>query len=273
MFLFESFLYLYVLNLKATIMTSIQERHRYILARLEREGFVRVQDLVDELGVTGATIRNDFRTLESQHLLYRNHGSASPVKQKVIDLPVQEKSRIRAAEKKRIALAAIDLLEEDDSVVMSSGSTIEAMAINLRPKGTLNVVTPSIRVGVYVSEKDNVEVMMLGGHIIKKSLSVRDTYSLEGLRNVNCSKLFVSCDGFDLDTGLTTTFEEEARITRSMMSAATKIILMADSSKYGKVAFGKICDFSEIDVFITDEGLPDNIQHRIEAEGVKVIKA
>ena len=254
-------------------MLTIQQRHKYILDKLGKEGFVRVQDIADALGVTGATIRNDLRTLESQHLLYRNHGSASPVKQKVVDLPVQEKSAIHSIEKKKIALQAINLLEDDDSIIMTSGSTIEAMAINLKPIGRLNVVTPSIRVGVFLSEKENIEVMMLGGHIVKKSLSVRDSYTLEGLKNVKCSKLFLSCDGFDLEAGMTTAFVEEARMTNAMMTAATQIILLADSSKCGKVGFGKICDFQDIDVLITDSGLPESIRKRIEDDGVKVLTA
>lgn len=254
-------------------MLTIQERHQYILDRLEKEGFVRVQDLADALGVTGATIRNDFRTLESRHLLYRNHGSASPVKKKVIDLPVHEKSAMQVSEKKRIALAAINLLEEDDSIIMTSGTTIEAMAMNIKPKGHLNVVTPSIRVGVYLSEKEDVDVLMLGGQVIKNSLSVRDSYTLDGLRNVKCSKLFLSCDGFDLEAGLTSAFVEEARITNAMMGAATEIILLADSSKYRKVGFGKICDFSSIDVLVTDSGISQSVLDRLEADGITVIVA
>lgn len=254
-------------------MLSIQERHQYILGRLEKEGYVRVQDLADDLGVTGATIRNDLRVLESRHLLYRNHGGASPVRKKVIDLPVHEKSALQVSEKKRIALAAIDLLEEDDSVIMTSGSTIEAMAMNIKPKGHLNVVTPSIRVGVFLSEKEDVDVMILGGKVIKNSLSVRDSYTLDGLKNVKCSKLFLSCDGFDLEAGLTTAFVEEARMTNTMMGAATEIILLADSSKYGKVGFGKISDFSSIDVLVTDSGVPQSVVDRLEAEGITVIVA
>lgn len=252
-------------------MLSIQERQDYILEQLSKKGFVRVQDIAESLGVTGATIRKDFRDLESKHLIYRNHGSASPVKQKVTDLPVQEKASIRAAEKRRIALAAAGLISEDDSIIMTSGTTIEAMAHHLKPKGSLNVVTPSIHVGVTLSEKDNVEVMMLGGKLVRNSLSVRDTYTLDGLKNIRCNKLFVSCDGFDLDAGITTAFVEEARVTNAMMDTATQVILLADSSKYGKVGFGKICDFGRIDILITDSSIPSSVKSRIEDSGVRVI--
>ena len=252
-------------------MLSVRERHKLILDELTQKGFIRVQDLADSLGVTGATLRSDLRILESQHLLQRNHGSAFPIKQKVIDLPVQEKSTIRASEKKRIALAAMQLICEDDSIIMTSGTTIEALAQNMNGKGSLNIVTPSIRVGVFLSEHRDINILMLGGQLIKNSLSVRDSYTLDGLKNVACSKLFFSCDGFDLEAVVTTAFVEEARMTNAMMNAASQIILLADSSKCGKVGFGKICDFSRINILITDKGIVPDIKKQIESIGVKVI--
>lgn len=254
-------------------MYTITERHDYILEQLDKKGFIRVQEIAEALGVTGATIRKDLRTLESLHKLYRNHGSASPVKQKVIDLPVQEKSLIHAAQKKAIAIAAAQLVSEDDAILLTSGSTIEAFALNLKPKGKLNAVTPSLRVGVFLSEKEDINVLMLGGHIVKKSFSTRDAYTLEGLKNVRCSKLFFSCDGFSLEAGITTAFVEEANVTNSMMDAAMQVILLADSSKLGKVGFGKICDISSIDILITDSDIPDGVKQSFENAGVQVIIA
>ena len=254
-------------------MISVQQRRRAILDELEKKGFVRVLELAESLGVTGATIRSDLRILDIQNKLSRSHGGAIPVKKKVVDLPVQEKSFICQAEKKSIAIAAAALISEDDSIIMTSGSTIEALARYLKPKGRLNVVTPSIRVGVSLSEKENVDVLMLGGHIVKKSLSVRDTYTLEGLKNVKCSKLYFSCDGFDPESGITTAYVEEARITNAMMDAATRVILLADSSKFGTIGFGKICDFSRIDILITDSGIDKDFAKELKEAGIEVIVA
>ncbi|MBQ7268809.1 MAG: DeoR/GlpR transcriptional regulator [Bacteroidales bacterium] len=252
-------------------MLSAHDRQKLILSELKQKGYVRVQDLAGSLGVTGATLRSDLRILESQHLLQRNHGSAFPIKQKVIDLPVQEKSSIRAAEKQRIALAAANMVGEDDAIIMTSGTTIETLAQNIKAKGILNVVTPSIRVGVFLSEHNDINILMLGGHLIKNSLSVRDTYTLEGLKNITCSKLFFSCDGFDLEAGVTTAFVEEARMTNAMMDTACQAILLADSSKCRKIGFGKICDFARVNTLITDTGLAPDIKKQIENAGVKVV--
>lgn len=252
---------------------TLSERHKYILDQLEKKGFVRVNDISEQLGVSGATIRKDLRILESQHLLYRNHGSASLMTPKVVDLPVQEKSKINSEQKLKIVRMADSLIEEDDSLILTSGSTIEALALNITPRGRMNVVTPSIRVGVYLSDKENIDVMMLGGRLVVKSLSVRDSYTQEGLKYVNCSKMFCSCDGLDVEAGVTTAFVEEARITNAMMDAASKVILLVDSSKIGKSGYGKICDLSRIDVLITDAGIPQSVKERIEEEGVQVIVA
>ena len=254
-------------------MMTLSERHKYILDQLEKKGFVRVNDISEQLGVSGATIRKDLRILESQHLLYRNHGSASLMTPKVVDLPVQEKSKINSEQKLKIVRMADSLIEEDDSLILTSGSTIEALALNITPRGRMNVVTPSIRVGVYLSDKENIDVMMLGGRLVVKSLSVRDSYTQDGLKYVNCSKMFCSCDGLDVEAGVTTAFVEEARITNAMMDAASKVILLVDSSKIGKSGYGKICDLSRIDVLISDAGIPQSVKERIEEEGVQVIVA
>ena len=254
-------------------MITSSERHKYILEQLSRKGFVRLTDISEQLGVSGATIRKDLRILESQHLLYRNHGSASLMTPKVVDLPVQEKSRINSEQKLHIARLADSLIDDDDSLILTSGSTIESLALALTSHGHLNVVTPSIRVGVYLSEKENIDIMMLGGRLVVKSLSVRDSYSEEGLKYVNCSKMFCSCDGLDVEAGVTTAFVEEARITSSMMDAASQVILLVDSSKIGKSGFGKICDIARIDVLITDSGISASVKEQIEELGVQVLIA
>lgn len=254
-------------------MKSAYQRHQYILDQLKKNSYARVVDLAEQLGVSVVTIRKDLRVLESRNLLHRTHGSASPSRSNVVDLPVQEKSEINIEKKNAIARAANELIEDGDSILLTSGSTIEAFAKILRPKGSLNVVTPSIRVGIYLSEKENVEVMMLGGKLIVKSLSVRDAYTEEGLKYVRCSKAFFSCDGFDAEGGITTAFEAEARVTNSMLNVADEVILLADSTKLGKSGFGRICDMSRVDVLITDDALPLALKERFEEEGVRVIIA
>ena len=245
----------------------------FIKEQLYKNGFVTVQDLAEQLEVTGATIRRDLRIMDGENLLRRNHGGASLVHEKVIELSLTDRSLICPDEKARIAVAAAAILGENDSMGVTSGSTIEAFVRQLQHKGPIKVVTPSIRLGVLLMEKMDVDLRILGGRIVPNSMSTRDEYSIQGLRNVRCSKLFFSCDGFSIEDGVTSAFVEEAHLTESMMNIAQQRILLADSSKIGKCGFGRICGLEDVDTLITDSGISESLKAKIEALGVDVIIA
>ena len=254
-------------------MISIAERHKYIKEQMARNGFVRVQDIADQLGVTGATIRKDLRILESQNVLYRTHGSASPVKPHVMDISITEKQTQNITQKRMIALAAQNTIKPDDAIILASGSTVTAFAEILQPMGSLNVVTPSLGIAVLLNEKENIKVIVLGGEMYKNSLSVRGVYAEQGLANVSCSKLFIGCDGIDFESGITCATIQEARLTKAMMKAASKTVVLADSSKFGRRGFGKIGEIEDIDIIITDSGISDTLKEQIEEAGVQIIIA
>ena len=120
-------------------------------------------------------------------------------------------------------------------------------------------------------ERLDVDLRVLGGRIVPNSMSTRDEYSIQGLRNVRCSKLFFSCDGFSIEDGVTSAFVEEAYLTECMMNVAQQRILLADSSKVGKCGFGRICGMENVDVLITDSGISESLKNKIESLGVEVI--
>ena len=160
-------------------MLSIAERRKYILDSLNRHGFVRVADMAAEMNVTKATVRKDMEFLESRNLLYRTHGSASPVNPLVQDVSVHVKSAVNSEIKQKIAVEAAGLICPDDSVFIASGSTVYAFAERIRPVGHLNVVTPSLRVAMLMNESEETTVTVLGGVLYKKSLSVRGEYAAQ----------------------------------------------------------------------------------------------
>ena len=215
-------------------MLSIAERRKYILDSLNRHGFVRVADMAAEMNVTKATVRKDMEFLESRNLLYRTHGSASPVNPLVQDVSVHVKSAVNSEIKQKIAVEAAGLICPDDSVFIASGSTVYAFAERIRPVGHLNVVTPSLRVAMLMNESEETTVTVLGGVLYKKSLSVRGEYAAQGFENVICSKLFFGADGIDSNFGITCATAEEATLTQKMMRASAKSVVLADSSKFGR---------------------------------------
>ena len=252
-------------------MLSIAERRKYILDSLNRHGFVRVADMAAEMNVTKATVRKDMEFLESRNLLYRTHGSASPVNPLVQDVSVHVKSAVNSEIKQKIAVEAAGLICPDDSVFIASGSTVYAFAERIRPVGHLNVVTPSLRVAMLMNESEETTVTVLGGVLYKKSLSVLGEEAARELDDCICSKVFFGVDGIDPEHGITTSTIDEAKLTRRMMHAASQVIVLADSSKFGQRGFGRICALEDIDVIVTDERIPEQMISIIEEAGVDLI--
>ena len=254
-------------------MLSIAERHKYILDSLNKYGFVRITDVANELGVTKVTIRKDVKILEGKGLLYKVHGSARPANPHVADLDVHVKDTMNRDAKRLIARRAIEMVEDDDSIIVASGSTIYAFAeeIKARTWRHLNIVTPFLRLGVLLNEADHVNVVQLGGCVHKKSLSVLGEETGRSLDDCICSKLFFGVDGIDPEHGITTSTIDEAKLTRKMMKAASRNIVLADSSKFGQRGFGRICSLADVDAILTDGGISEQMAAMIEEAGVDLV--
>ena len=245
-------------------MTSIAERHKYILESLAKNGFIKVNEIAKELEVTPVTIRKDLKHLEEKKLLYRTHGSASPVNPLTSDIDVHEKEKLRKEEKKRIATAAAKLIEEN-------GSTVHTFAEHITPINHLTVVTASLKTSLLLNTINNIEVIQLGGIVRKNSFSVIGDYTSLFFEQITCSKLFLGVDGIDLEYGITNSNIEEAVLNKKMIEASLRTIILADSSKFGRRGFGKICSLDCIDVIITDSGISQSMAQAIEEMGIELI--
>ena len=252
-------------------MTSIAERHKYILDNIGQKGFVKVADLAEALGVTPTTIRKDLNILESKGVLHRAYGSALTSSAPVLDINLNTKRLHHFAEKRRIAQRAVSLVGDNESVIISSGSTMAIFAENLTPKGRLNVVTPAVNIAMLLGDVPGVTVMQLGGILYGNSMCVTGVEAVGKLGQLHCSKIFFGADGVDPDAGITCLADEEAELTRKMIAISDTAIVLADSSKIGFKGFSRICQTDEIDIIVTDSGISLENKRRLESLGVKVI--
>lgn len=251
-------------------MSSLPERHQQILEKIKAKGQVKVLDLCREMKVSSVTIRKDLQLLEDKQLLFRTHGGATLSNPYTMDRHVSEKEKISRDEKTGIGKLAASLVEPQDCIIIASGTTVLSLARHIQPKGSLTVITAAMNVASELNRHSEVEVLLLGGILRKSSSSATGVYAEKILDDFSCSKLFLGVDGIDLEFGLTTTHVMEAQLNRKMISVAQKTIVLADSSKFGKRGFGRICGLEEVDMIITDPGISSHMQETLQAMGITV---
>lgn len=252
-------------------MKNITDRHEYILKKIKENSKVTIQELCEEMNVSSVTIRKDLKLLEDKSLLFRTKGGASSNNPYAIDRPILIKESINSDEKVKIAKAAVSLIQDNDSILIGSGTTAYALARQLNPSHRITVITPALKVALELCTKPNIEVLQLGGLIRPNSSSVAGQYAMRILDDVSCGILFLGVDGIDLEFGITISNITEATLNQKMLQTSQKVVVLADSTKFGRRGLGKICNLEDVDCIITDSETPKKYIHALEEAGIKVI--
>jgi DeoR family transcriptional regulator, aga operon transcriptional repressor len=247
-----------------------EERRRAILQMVQTSGRVVVKDLSRHFQTTQVTIRKDLETLHSQGLVHRTHGGALTVTNgALLDRSLTEKEKLHRKEKSRIAHAAVRLVQEGQSVVLDSGSTTTMIARALRQFRNLTVITNALNIAAELADS-NVEVVLVGGVLRKESASLVGPFAEETLRRLSPDILFLGVDGFDVGFGLSTPNPQEAHVNSLMVEAASRTVVVCDSSKFRRRSLCLIAPTSAAHQVITDSGISKSDRERLEKAGIEL---
>ncbi|KGQ69727.1 transcriptional regulator [Chelonobacter oris] len=250
-----------------------KERQTAIIDYLHVHGKTTVDALANHFDTTGATIRKDLTALEEGGKVLRTYGSVVLAGNDEGDLPIINKAHINLESKKKIAKAAATLLKEGDSMIIDAGSTVLQMIPFLSKVDNLTVMTNSLHIINSLAGLDkNYELLICGGTYRPKSGSFHGILAESTFEKFSFDKLFIGTDGFDLDVG-STTFNEVHGVSTAMCNAAREIILLADSSKFGRRSPNVVCPLEKIDIIITDKGLDAQIYQALSEKNIRVILA
>jgi DeoR/GlpR family transcriptional regulator of sugar metabolism len=249
------------------------QRRGQIAGLVRENGAVRVGDLAEQFRVSEVTIRSDLLQLEKEGLLVRDRGGAiAPTSSRQVTslMAVEGRAHLQTDEKGRIARAAAELVNPGDTIILDAGTTAVEMAQYLVGISPLTVVTNAVNVALQVAAVTDARVIMLGGTFNRESSSNLGPAAENGLGELIVQKAFLGTQAIDLEHGLTDTTIEIAQVKRAMIRSARRVILLTDSSKWGKSGFMKVAPVTDIDSIITDTGLPAEIQEELERVGVEV---
>ena len=232
-----------------------EERRRHILEILNRDGRVLVVDLAKQFRTSQVTIRKDLDVLEAHGRIHRSHGGALPAHEGVLEDPtLREKEKLHRKEKLQIAAAAARMVQEGQVVILDSGTTTTAIARKLREFENLTIITNAVNIAAELSGS-SLDVILTGGTLRKNSFSLVGPVAEETLRRLNADILFLGVDGFDVQHGLTAPNLLEAKVNRTMMDVARTVVVVCDSSKFGRRSLSSIAPPSAIHHLITDKDI------------------
>ena len=258
---------------------SISARSEQILKHLLRTGTATIEELLSVAGSSAPSIRRDLARLENRGLIRRTHGGATLVEPLLyepfrFDSSFLAREQRYAAEKRRIGLAGAELVEANETIGLTAGTTTTFVGRSLRHRENLKVITNAINIGMELCNQPGIRTFLTGGVVPWTwSFSLTGNAALTFLNDVYMDRLFISLTGLDAERGVTQLEPEEALIYRKMLKQSKQVIAVADSSKLGRVGPAFLCAANEIHTLITDTGATPEALAPFEKQGIKIIIA
>jgi len=231
-------------------------RREQLLSFIKAKDFVKVSDLSARFSVSEVTIRGDLDTLARIGHIRRIRGGAMPSTLSHFERPFEETKSTHVAEKALIARAAASIVTSGETIILDVGTTTTAVAQELMKRTDLHdivIFTNALNIALELERAiPRFTVVVIGGTLRPLQHSLVDPLGGIMLERINAHTVFLGCNGIDAVGGITNLNLPEADIKRRMLNAATRVIVVADGSKVGKIALAHLGDVDAIDLLITD---------------------
>ena len=244
-----------------------QDRDATLLDRLRFQGRASVGDLASSLGVSASTVRRDLRRLEREGNVMRTHGGAT------VSLgPWKANGGEMSVTKRRIAELAATLVVDGQTIVIGSGSTAAAFALRLVDR-SLTVITNALDVANLLVDRPGIELIILGGVVRPQIHSMLGHLAELSSQELRADALFMGIGAISLEQGLMNDSVPEILTDRALSRVAASIVVLADSSKFDRVAPGFVFGLDKVDTLVTDARVNPATVRYLDAAGVRVLVA
>ncbi|MCC6728380.1 MAG: DeoR/GlpR transcriptional regulator [Chthonomonadales bacterium] len=247
-----------------------EERQRAVVERLRSAGKVTVEELAAAFHVSAPTVRADLARLEDRGLLRRTHGGAIRADGTLFEPPYDQRQVMRHVEKRAIARAAAARVKDGETVLLDAGTSSFEIALLLKERAGLTIVTNSIANAVTLMENPALEVVLVGGSVQPRRRATLGPLAVGFLDRLCVDRAFLAFNGVHPEAGFTVVDFDAAEVKRRMMERATETIAVADSDKIGRVAFAWAAPLSAARLLITDSGIAEDDRARLTEKGLAV---
>jgi DeoR family transcriptional regulator of aga operon len=252
------------------MLTQERQKRIYDVVRARRSALVT--ELSEHLGISLSTVRRDLSEMEERGLLRRVHGGAVLMEEEN-EPPALLRADQNATAKQRIAEAAAKLVHDGETIILTAGSTVDAIVPHLVERRDLTVITNVINIAYRLAAYPHISVIVLGGWLRHSEFSLLGHLTHQALQDLHAHKIFHSTFGFDLNYGLMGMYVQEVETDRVLINAAAQLIVVADKSKFTHVGQVRIVPTARIHTFVTEFDTPEEHLAVLREQGVKLVLA
>jgi DeoR family fructose operon transcriptional repressor len=231
----------------------VEERRQRVLDLVSERGFIALTDLAQAMQVSQSTLRRDLDYWHQQGVVRRTHGGAIYVGDATALPALEDRSAAQLEEKRAVARAAVDRLQDGDTVLLDGGTTTLEVA-RLLVGRSLQVVTNSLPIANLLASSRETDLVMLGGYVYPKTGVALGPLAIRMLEDVHVQQLIMSVGGIT-PRGLFNSNLLLVETERQMMRCADEVVVLADHTKVGRQALAFLCGLTDIDTLIVDRRL------------------
>lgn len=247
---------------------KLTSRQHTIVEAARAHGTVRIGELAHQMGVSLETIRRDIKPLVEGGSLIKHHGAVSPAAF-AGEAPFERRLRENAAEKRKIARLAAEMISDGDSVMLDTGTTTSILARELLHRTGLTIVTNSSDIARTLATVNGNKVYMAGGELRGDNGAAFGRTAIEFVSNFSVHHAIISIAAVDAVTGLMDHQLAEAEFARTVLSCGQQRTVVTDHTKFTRSALVKVCGFDGFDLLITDKKPPTAVSERMRAGSSK----
>src|ERR1043165_4576249 len=227
-----------------------------VLRMLETRDSVQVAELAEAFSVSEVTVRSDLTTLAERGLVARVRGGVRTLQQSGAEVGFDLRLRLEVERKRAIARAAAAMVDEGEAVALDASTTAYYLALELRSKRELVVVTNGLLVATALADAPGVTVIVMGGTLRLSAMSVVGDLGTDVLRTTRINKGFLGARGLSLERGLMDLNPDEVRIKQEMADACEQIFGILDGTKWHRSALLSFVATDELAGIVTDASAP-----------------
>lgn len=245
-------------------------RQSAILKAVTARGSCTVTELARELEVSGETIRRDIRVMAREGLVRKVHGGVSMPDQ-LRESSFRQRLLENAEAKQTIARLAATQVHNGDSLMMDTGSTTAYVARELVDHHDLMLITNCTEIARILARGNGNRVFLVGGELRGDDGALFGGEAVRFVERFRARVALLSIGGIDLNSGFMDFHPEEAEFSQAVIAQASRVIVAADHSKFGRQAAVKVCDWSEVDALITDQPPPPSFAKQLTEAEVEIV--